>query len=100
MAEFYVQKQPWQHWPKTLVMVKNDDNGEIYRYYVPKPDCGPYTYDGCRHSWDDPATTLKCTYDMRSQLWSACCTCCRQWTGFTLTCIECKGRAEKGWWCE
>ena len=58
-----------------------------------------YTRPNCKHTLQKDSTLL-ITYDVRTQRWSACCTCCRQWTGWTLTKEEAKARAEQGWWCK
>ena len=42
MAEYYVERQCWQHWPKTLIMCRRTgrmDNGDVAvqrRRYVPE----------------------------------------------------------------
>ena len=44
--------------------------------------------------------TLVVTKDARRRYakWSACCTACRQWTGWMMTREEAVSRAKKGWW--
>lgn len=40
MARFYVERQNWQHWPKTLVVVrKRDFGGRDVRSYRPVRTC-------------------------------------------------------------
>ena len=47
MAEFYVERQPWAHWPKVLIMGRKTGNGaDLRRRYVPdagKCKMDPYT---------------------------------------------------------
>ena len=41
MALFYVERQPWRHWPKKLVVVRKVDGAEKdeRRWYVPERTC-------------------------------------------------------------
>ena len=43
MSLYYVERQPWQRWPKKLIMVKQVDGGEKdeNRAYVPERTCTP-----------------------------------------------------------
>ena len=53
----------------------------------------------CAHHWRD-GSTLLLTYSQHHRCWSACCTSCRQWTGFLSTREEARRRAERGEWCK
>ena len=59
------------------------------------------TKPGCKHSLG-PGSTLLITHDVRRLYfsWSACCTKCRQWTGYLETREEAISRATKGLWCK
>lgn len=35
MAEYYVERQCWAHWPKTLIMCRKTGNGIERRRYAP-----------------------------------------------------------------
>lgn len=39
MSLFYVERQCWQRWPKTLIVVKENDHGDERRRYVPERTC-------------------------------------------------------------
>lgn len=39
MSLFYVERQGWQRWPKTLIMVKKNGHGDERRRYVPERTC-------------------------------------------------------------
>lgn len=39
MSLFYVERQGWQRWPKTLIVVKKNDHGDERRRYVPERTC-------------------------------------------------------------
>lgn len=39
MAMFYVEKQPWQRWPKVLTVCRNGEDGIERRRYVPERTC-------------------------------------------------------------
>lgn len=39
MSLFYVERQLWQRWPETLVMVKKNGHGDERRRYVPERTC-------------------------------------------------------------
>ena len=36
MAMFYVEKQPWQRWPKVLTVCRNGKDGIVRRRYTPE----------------------------------------------------------------
>lgn len=53
-GEFFVERQGWAHWPKTLVMCRKHGSGIERRRYVPERTCkdkaksGPYFWcDSC-----------------------------------------------------
>ncbi len=60
MAMFYVERQPWQHWPKKLVVVRKVDGEgkDERRWYVPEKTCHLI-----RKKWGDPLTGLYVTYE-------------------------------------
>lgn len=41
MAEFYVERQYWAHWPKVLLMCRKCGNGIERRRYVHEKTCHP-----------------------------------------------------------
>ena len=73
MAEYFVERQYWTHWPKTLLMCRKHGEGIEHRRYVPDkgtckvessqlneyghaPQASDYTFElSCGHSvtWDD-----------------------------------------------
>lgn len=69
MAMFYVERQPWQHWPKKLVVVRKVDGEgkDERRWYVPERTCrverrhvGPlynvYKFSCCEEEWAESNT--------------------------------------------
>ena len=40
MAEFYVERQGWKHWPKVLVMCRKNGRDVTHRRYVPEVEMG------------------------------------------------------------
>lgn len=55
----------------------------------------------CVHEWSQRGT-LMLTQDTRRKYaqWSACCTACKQWTGWMMTREEAIRRAKIGMWCK
>lgn len=55
MAEFFVERQCWAHWPKVLVMGRNRNDGTVERRrYVPERTCtveGVYDYYESSDLW-------------------------------------------------
>lgn len=46
MAMFYVEKQPWQHWPKVLTVCLKNGDGTERRRYVPERTCEDVAIEG------------------------------------------------------
>lgn len=39
MSQFYVKRECWQRFPKTLIMVRKNGDGDEFRRYVPERTC-------------------------------------------------------------
>ena len=82
MAEFFVERQCWTHWPKVMLMCRKHGDGIERRRYVPDKGTCHYEWSLADNGWADH-TCSACGFRENTDIyvslgWNYCPNCGRK----------------------